>query len=132
LSIYEEAAVPVCAAPAQPTHTLGSTTFTTLAAPSKGSTEASVWRVEIAAGTPPSPHEVTREEIFVVLSGTASVTLDGTRADVDAGGAIVVPPDTTFSLTAAGSDPLVALCYFPVGGEARMPDGQSFTPPWAQ
>lgn len=124
--------MPVCAAPTEPTHTLGTTRFTTLAAPSKGSIEASVWRVEIAAGTPPTPHEVTREEIFVVVSGTASVTLKDATAQVEPGGAIVVPPDTTFSLTAAGPDSLVALCYFPVGGQARTPDGASFTPPWAQ
>lgn len=124
--------MPICAAPAEPTHTLGSTTFTTIAAPSTGSTEASVWRVEIAPGTAPTPHEVTREEIFVILSGAARVTLNDTPAEVSPGGAIVVPADTAFSLTAAGSDPLVALCYFPVGGQARIPEGETFTPPWAQ
>ena len=45
--------MPVLRAPAAPTHDLGGTRFTSLATPSRGSTDTSVWIVEIAPGTRP-------------------------------------------------------------------------------
>lgn len=113
-------------------HDLHGTTFVSLATPSTGSTEASVWRVEVPAGTEPVPHEVTREEVIVVLSGTARASIDGQVALVAPGGAIIVPPHTPFSLTAAGEEPVVALAHLPAGGQARMPGQEAFTPPWAR
>ncbi len=105
--------------------------FTPLAAPSTGSTEISVWRVELPPHGDAVPHELTREEVLVVLSGTARASIDGQVAEVRAGGAVIVPPDTPFSLTAAGAEPVVALAYLPVGGQARLPGREPFTPPWA-
>lgn len=113
-------------------HDVAGTRFTPLAAPSTGSTEVSVWRVEVPAGGDPVPHELTREEVLVVLSGTARASIDGEVTDAAAGCAIIVPPHTPFSLVAAGDEPLVALAYLPVGGQARMPGQEPFTPPWAQ
>lgn len=119
---------------ATPTHThdAGSTRFWQLAAPSTGSTEASVWRVEVPADSEPVAHELTREEILVVLSGTARASLNGIVDEVAVGDAVVVPPHSPFSLSAVGPDPLVALAYLPVGGQAKIGDGEPFTPPWAQ
>lgn len=121
----------VIPAPSGPTHEFGSTRFTSLATPSRGSTDTSVWLVEAAPDEVPTPHELTREEVFVVLSGTAVVQIGEHRAQAHAGDAIVVPAATTFSLAAAGPDPLRALCCLPVGGQARIADGAPFTPPWA-
>ncbi len=47
-----------------------------LAAPSRGSTENSVWRFVMHPGNPGHAHAVSREEIFVAVSGQASVTID--------------------------------------------------------
>ena len=81
----------VLPAPPGPTHDLGSTRFTSLATPSRGSTETAVWIVEIDPGTPATPHSLTREEVFVVLDGTAEVALGDDRAVARAGDAFVVP-----------------------------------------
>jgi quercetin dioxygenase-like cupin family protein len=124
--------MPVLPAPATHTHELPGTRFTSLATPSRGSAEASVWRVEIAPGTTATPHQVTREEVFVVLSGQAGVTLAGQHQQAAAGDVIVVPPDTEFSLACAGTEPVAMLCWLPVGGQARLADGSQFTPPWAE
>ncbi len=121
----------VLTAPATPTHELGGAHFTSLATPSRGSAETSVWLVEIAAGTPGTPHELTREEVFVVLSGTADVSIDGIRQVASSGDAIVVPPGVAFELAPAGGS-LRVLCCLPVGGQARVGGGEAFTPPWAQ
>jgi quercetin dioxygenase-like cupin family protein len=113
-------------------HELDGVRFTPLAAPSTGSTEICVWRVELPPHGDPVPHELTREEVLVILSGTARASIDGRVAEVGAGGAVIVPPDTPFSLVAAGDEPVVAVAYLPVGGQARMPGRPPFTPPWAR
>ena len=75
----------------------------------------------------PTPHSLTREEVFVVLAGTASATLDGVMAEALAGDAIVAPPDVAFSLANGGDEPLRLLCCLPVGGQARTAEGGTFT-----
>jgi len=122
----------VLPAPSAPTHELGDARFTSLATPSRGSTDTSVWLVEIAPGGPGAPHRLTREEVFVVLAGRAEVRLDGELSVAEAGDAIVVPPGVPFALAAAGDEPLRALCCLPVPGEAQLADGEPFTPPWAR
>ena len=122
----------VITAPAEATHTLGSTRFTSLATPSRGSQETSVWRVDIAPGTPATPHSLTREEVFVVLDGEATVEIDGVGDVAGPGDAIVVPAGVEFALANDGDQPLRLLCCLPVGGQGRIADGDPFTPPWAQ
>src|ERR1043166_8952645 len=106
--------------------------LTPLAAPSRGSARPSVWTIEIQPGTPAAPHQVTDEEIFVVLDGEASVTLDGEVTRAVAGDAVVVPPRTDLALGNGGTVPLPLLCVLPVGGQARTPEGAVFPPPWVR
>ena len=105
--------------------------FTALAAPSRGARETAVWRLSLAPGAVPVPHQLTREEIFIALSGAAEVTLDAKRFVLPAGAALIVPPDTDFSLANAGPAPFEAVVVLPVGGMARLGDQEPFTPPWA-
>ena len=122
----------VIPAPAEPTHELGGARFTSLATPSRGSRETAVWRVEIAPHTPATPHSLTREEVFVVLDGEAAVRIGGVRGSAHPGDAIVVPADVGFELWNENGTPLRLLCCLPVGGQGQMPDGDPFTPPWAE
>ena len=123
--------MPVLPAPPAPTHDLGGARFTSLATPTRGSTETAVWRVQILPGAPATPHSLTREEVFVVLGGRASVRLDGAAQEAGPGDAIVVPPDVELELASADDQPVELLCCLPVGGQARR-DGTTFTPPWAE
>jgi len=124
--------MPVLTAPAAPTHDLGGTRFTSLATPSRGCTDTAVWQVEILPGTPATPHSLTREEVFVVLQGRASVRIADEAGEAGAGDAIVVPAGVDFELANAGDGPLRLLCCLPVGGQAKLADGSTFTPPWAE
>jgi mannose-6-phosphate isomerase-like protein (cupin superfamily) len=124
--------MPVLPAPATSTHDLVHARFTSLATPSRGAVDTAVWTVEIAPGAPATPHALTREEVFVVLEGTASVRLADTTETASAGDAILVPADVQFELTNAGGTPLRLICCLPVGGQARLADGTTFTPPWAE
>jgi quercetin dioxygenase-like cupin family protein len=122
----------VLPAPSTHTHELPGARFTSLATPSRGSTDTSVWLVDLEPGHPGQPHRLTREEVFVVLSGRAEVSLDGAVTSAGPGDAIVVPPGVPFALAAEGGEPLRAVCCLPVGGQGQLPDGEPFTPPWAQ
>lgn len=124
--------MPITDARTAPVHEMAGTRFTPLAAPSSGSTEICVWRVELPPHAGAVPHELTREEVLVILSGTARASIGGRVAGVAPGSAIIVPPGTPFSLTAVGDEPVVALACLPVGGQARMPGEEPFTPPWAR
>jgi mannose-6-phosphate isomerase-like protein (cupin superfamily) len=118
-------------APDSHTHDLGGTRFTSLATPSRGSAETSVWTVEIDASVPATPHSLTREEVFVVLEGVAAVVVDGVVGVARSGDAIVVPPGVDFQIASGDDTMLRLLCCLPVGGQAVTADGR-FTPPWAQ
>jgi mannose-6-phosphate isomerase-like protein (cupin superfamily) len=91
-----------------------------------------VWQVEIQPGTPATQHRLTREEVFVILSGSALVRIDGQPGTAGPGDVVVVPTAVDFEIVAGGSEPLRALCCLPVGGQAQLADGEPFTPPWAQ
>jgi mannose-6-phosphate isomerase-like protein (cupin superfamily) len=118
-------------APEKATHDIGTARFTSLATPSRGSTETAVWQVEIEAGAPAAPHSLTREEVFIVLEGTATARIGTVTGVAGKGDAIVVPAETEFELSNGGITTLRLLCCLPVGGQARL-DGATFTPPWAE
>src|SRR3954447_6033148 len=130
-TLTKKADMAVIPAPDTHTHEMPGARFTSLATPSRGSTDTSVWLVELAPGTAPTPHRLTREEVFVVLAGRAEVRLDGEVSVADTGDAIVVPPGVPFALASGGDETLRALCCLPVGGQGQLADGELFTPPWA-
>ena len=114
-----------------PNHDLGGSRFTSLATPRRGTAETAVWQVEIDPGTPPAPHSLTREEVFVVLDGRADVRIGAGRGQAGPGDAIVVAPGVEFELSNAAEGTLRLLCCLPVGGQAVL-GGDTFTPPWAE
>ncbi|ACY18280.1 cupin domain-containing protein [Haliangium ochraceum] len=123
--------MPVIQTPEKHTHERPNTRFTTLAAPSRGTRETSLWRVQIQPNTAAPAHELTREELFYVLAGQARIELAGEQHRVRAGDVIVVPADTLFALHNDSDEELEMLCCLPVGAQAKL-DGQVFTPPWAE
>ncbi|MFE7797971.1 cupin domain-containing protein [Nocardia sp. NPDC057440] len=103
-----------------------------LAAPSRGSSENSVWRFTLEAGNPGHAHAVSREEIFIALSGRAQVIIDGETGELCAGDALVIPAHTVFHLSVPGDEPFEAVAVLPVGAYAQAPGGDRVSPPWAQ
>jgi quercetin dioxygenase-like cupin family protein len=123
--------MPVIDSDAQRRHEIPGARFQTLASPSLGAEETSVWRVELEPGTPGLPHRLTREEIFVILAGTAVASLDGEPRRVASGSTLVLPAGVELSL-ATGDEGLEAIVCLPVGGQGMIGDGEPFTPPWAE
>jgi mannose-6-phosphate isomerase-like protein (cupin superfamily) len=122
---------PLIAAKDAPTFSLPGVEFTGLAAPSRGAAESAVWIVTIGAGTPGTPHQLTREEVIVALEGRARATLAGSEYELEAGSALIVPPRTDFALANPYREPFRAVAVLPVGGRGVM-GGETFVPPWAE
>lgn len=101
------------------------------AAPSRGSQENAVWRIVVSPGTLPAPHQITREEIFLVTSGSAVAVIGEEKHEIEGGSVLTVPANTEFSLANPGSYPFEAIVVMPVGGQAVVGRESPFTPPWA-
>jgi quercetin dioxygenase-like cupin family protein len=125
--------MPVIAGGTAPRFNFEGTTIIGLAAPSRGSCEISSWRVRLEPGTSVPAHILSREEVFVVLHGKATVILDGERSQLGSGDALAVPPGVPFALTVDGDVAFEAVVAMPVGGQARLVegDGTTFPPPWS-
>ena len=123
--------MPVIRAADAPTFDLPGIQFIGLAAPSRGATESAVWIVTIEPGTPGTPHQLTREEVIVAIEGTAKATVGGVEYELAAGGAVIVPARTDFSLANPYDTRFRAVAVLPVGAGATIA-GDTFIPPWAQ
>jgi mannose-6-phosphate isomerase-like protein (cupin superfamily) len=122
--------MPVITMQDAPVFDTGGAVITGLAAPSRGSKDVAAWRVAFGADKPSTAHSLTREEVFVVLTGSVTARFAGHSETATAGGALVVPAGAEFSLIAEDG-PAEAICILPVGGQADTGSG-AFTPPWAE
>ena len=124
--------MPIIKSPDAPVFDAPYLSVTGLAAPSRGSRETCVWRLELAPGAPGTVHSVDREEIFVGLAGRASAAIGGETIDVGPGDALIVPAGERFALANPGGEPFVAVAVLPVGGKASLSAGDAFSPPWTE
>lgn len=122
--------MPVITDAQAPRFDVGGTHAVGLASPSRGAQSTSAWRVRLDPGTVSPEHTLDAEEVFVVLAGAATATLDGANNDVRGGDALIVPPGVPFALANRGDEPFEAVVCMPVGGTATW-DGQTAVPPWA-
>jgi quercetin dioxygenase-like cupin family protein len=124
--------MPVIHAAGSVVHEMHGTSFTSYAAPSRGSRELCAWRIEIPGGTEGVPHHVSREEVLYVLSGTLRVTVDGEAGEAAAGDVILVPAGAQFGASNLAGEPATAWVTTTVGFAGVLPDGSWFTPPWTR
>jgi mannose-6-phosphate isomerase-like protein (cupin superfamily) len=116
-----------------PVFQAGGTSVIAYAAPSRGATEVSVWRLELAPGSTSPPHHMDCEEVFLGLEGRVVATIDGSESEIGAGDCLILPAGTTFSFHVPDDQPFRALACIPSGGQAAMSaGGPSFSPPWAE
>lgn len=112
-------------------HHMHGASFTSYAAPARGSQELCAWRVEIPGRTEGTAHHVSREEVLYVLSGTMRAVLGDQAADATAGDVVLVPAGSKFRIDNPADAPATAWVTAGVGLTAVLPDGSRLTPPWA-
>jgi quercetin dioxygenase-like cupin family protein len=120
----------VTAAAARRTKTPNAT-MVTLASPTQGGAESlSMWRVEMAAGARGPLHAFDAEQLWTVIAGTVTITVDGEAADLHAGDTLVVPAGAVRQVLASAPAQLVVCgrgtAIVSVPGE----DAPRGTPPW--
>lgn len=94
--------------------------MTTLASPGQGAAAAPIWKVEAAAGTAGPVHHIDAEQVWTVLEGTATVTVEGVGTDLAAGDTAVIPADAARQFT-PGPEGYTAIVTGPAGMRAYMP-----------
>lgn len=75
--------------------------------------DASMFIVDYARGDEVGAHTHPYPELFVVRTGTAVFTIDGTEHEVDAGNVVVVPAETPHGFANRGEEPLEILSVHP-------------------
>jgi len=106
-------------------------TMTTLASPTLGpSAGLSLWRVEMEPGAVGPLHTFDREQLWTVLDGEVTITVEGASSDIAAGDTIVIPATTERQVHARTAARLIVCgsgdAIAAVPGE-EAPRG---TPPW--
>jgi mannose-6-phosphate isomerase-like protein (cupin superfamily) len=124
--------MPLLKSTSAPAFELPFLSVTGLAAPSLGARETCVWRLRIAPGAPGALHQVDHEEIFVALAGRALARVGEQTLELEPGDTLIVPARQDFSLANPGSEPFEAMAVLPVGGQATLPAGEPFSPPWTR
>ncbi|MCX4097955.1 cupin domain-containing protein [Nocardia sp. alder85J] len=104
--------------------------FTSYIRPATGSAELCLWRLEVRPGTGGQGHRILREEVFFVLSGTATLTVDDEATVLAPGDAAVVPAGSMLRIDNAGPEPAEFVVVAPVGFTGELPDGTTITPHW--
>ncbi|WP_330328522.1 cupin domain-containing protein [Streptomyces sp. NBC_00536] len=97
-----------------------------------GSRDLAAWRVEIPAAMVAPAHTISAEETFYVLSGRLRLTIDGDSAELGAGDAAVAPAGSTLGVANTTDEPAHMWVTTRAGLTAKLADGATITPPWAQ
>jgi mannose-6-phosphate isomerase-like protein (cupin superfamily) len=112
-------------------HELHGVRFVSYAASALGSRELCAWRGEVPAGTAGPAHGISREEVFLVLSGSVELTIDGETRSMAAGDAAVAPAGSCLMVANTTQEPAAMWVTTSIGLEASLPDGSRISPPWA-
>lgn len=118
-----------------PIFELPGTRFTALTAPSRGATELSTWILELepGSGKDGQKHWLDHEEVFIVLNGVLTASVNDEEAEIKPGDALSVPARALMAISNRGEVPVRAVVCIPAGTQATFADGQEIgTPPWAK
>jgi quercetin dioxygenase-like cupin family protein len=113
-------------------HEMHGSRFVSYAASALGSTELCAWRSEIPAGTETPAHSISREEVFLVLTGSVRLTLDGEPHLLSPGDVAVAPAGSTLKFDTLTESAVTIWVTTSIGLEGVFPDGSRVSPPWAR
>jgi quercetin dioxygenase-like cupin family protein len=103
-----------------------------LSSPSRGALETMSYRVDLRPGQRLPEHTHDHEEVFHVLSGSITVSLDGEETPLGPGDTVMIPPGVSHFSYADGSLAAAILAMMPVGTVMIRPGGERLPPPWGE
>ncbi len=104
--------------------------MTTYASPTQGGSTQALWRVEMAPGAVGPVHVMDGEQIWTVLDGAATVTLDDGPVDAGVGDTLVLPAGRTRRIAADPDRGLTAIVTGRGAAVASGPGREPTVPPW--
>lgn len=122
--------MPIERAADHPTFELGGNAITSLAAPSRGSDESALFRIELPAGGSLPAHHHDHFDVFTVIAGSATMHIGEEESEVVAGDAVVVPSETVHWLTAGDDGATLVVTMLAYTKLVRADDGSVVVPPW--
>jgi mannose-6-phosphate isomerase-like protein (cupin superfamily) len=122
--------MPVIYASKAKTYEMPGVKFTGLAAPQTGSKENSAWQFSLAPKSNGTLHQLTREEIMIVIRGSAVAEIGTERHEISAGDAIIIPAFTDFKISNKSEKQFDGVAMIPIGAQAVIGTEPPFTPPW--
>lgn len=97
--------------------------MTTLASPTLGGAERSLWRVDMAPGQAGPPHRIDAEQIWTALSGAATVELDDAVRVLVPGDTIIIPAHQPRRILADPAAGFAAIVTAAPQARATLADG---------
>jgi quercetin dioxygenase-like cupin family protein len=104
--------------------------FESFVSTARGGDSLWAWRLVVAPGSEGVAHHPSREEVILLLSGQATVVIDGATATVEAGDVIHVPVESELTVN-GGPHGATAWVTTTAGLTARVGETM-MAPPWAQ
>lgn len=106
-------------------------TMTTLASPTLGASAGlSLWQVEMPAAARGPEHSFDSEQVWTVLQGGVSVTIDGEVTELAVGDTLVLPGDVVRQVTAGTAARLLVCGHGDAVVQVAGEDAPRGTPPW--
>jgi quercetin dioxygenase-like cupin family protein len=121
--------MPVEPAADHPTFTLGTTTITSLAAPSRGAEEAALFRADLPPGGGLPPHHHDHLDVFTVVEGSGTFHIDDEVFELAVGDSAVVPIGAIHYLEAGAQGASIVVTML-AGTKLVRPDGSETVPAW--
>ncbi|GCD93381.1 cupin domain-containing protein [Embleya hyalina] len=110
--------------------------MTTYASPTQGGTDTALWRVDMSPATTGPLHTIDTEQIWTIIAGALTVTIDNDQFTATTGDTLILPADTPRQLHAHPESGFSAIATSPAQSHAYVPTSDPnsrsnrITPPW--
>lgn len=121
--------MPILRAADAPTFEVGGNTLTSFSAPSRGSQEVLLYRVDVPPGGGLPLHRHDHDDVFTLVEGTATVRLDGEpAAELGPGDTVVARAGMLHPVTAGEQGAVLMVAM--LAGTLFITDDGERVPPW--
>jgi quercetin dioxygenase-like cupin family protein len=121
--------MPVESAADHPTFTLGTTTITSFAAPSRGADEVALYRADLPPNGGLPPHHHDHMDVFTVVAGGGVFHIDDDTFDLVLEDSVMVPIGAVHYLEAGPEGASIVVTMLP-GTKLVRADGSETVPAW--
>lgn len=108
----------------------GAIAFASLATPSRGTTELSTWRAELAPHASSGVHSLDHEQLMIVGEGVVDLRIGDEISTGRPGDVLILPPGHDVELRNETAAPAAVTVVCSAGFKATA-NGRTFCPPWS-